>query len=350
MVLSRRVILEEARSRQKSDLLAQLKEGQSVQGVVKNVVKYGAFIDLGGMDGLLHVSDMSWGRIQHPSDVLRVGDELTVKILKFDRVKERISLGLKQLTADPWLEAERRFPAGAKVTGKVVNVVDYGAFVEIEAGLEGLIHVTEMSWSGNVRQANQVLAEGQMVEAVVIGLDGAARKLALSLKRGDTDPWQGVAERFPVGAVIEGQVRTVADFGVFIGLEDGVDGLVHRKDLSWSKNPPRTEDFCKPGQTLRAMVLSVDAEKRRVALGVKQLTPDPWQEAGQRLSLGGLVVGRVTSVNEHGVFVEILDGVEGLVHADSLPSGQAGLEVGQEVQARVVELQPDKRRLALTLA
>jgi len=350
VVLSRRAILEEAREKQKTQLLASLADGQVVKGVVKNVVKYGAFIDLGGMDGLLHVSDMSWGRIQHPSDLVAVGDEIEVKVLKFDRAKERISLGLKQLTPDPWSAAGERYPIGNLVRGKVVNVVDYGAFVEIEPGLEGLIHVTEMSWTGNVRQASQVLEEGEEVEAMVLSLDAEARKLALSLKRTAPDPWDSVAERYPPGTVIEGTIKTVTDFGVFIGLEEGVDGLVHRKDLSWAKNPPSPEEIYQPNQVIQAVVLSVDSEKKRVALGAKQLQPDPWPELAARISVGAVLGGKVTSLNELGAFVEVAEGVEGLIQADSddQPSGD-DLTVGDEVMVRVLEVQPERQRLALAL-
>ena len=286
VVLSRRVILEERRAKEREKLLATIQEGQVVEGVVKNVVKYGAFIDLGGMDGLLHVSDMSWGRIQHPGDLVRVGDEVKVKVLKFDRDKNRISLGLKQLAPDPWTEAEKKYPVNSLITGKVVNVVDYGAFVEIEPGLEGLIHVSEISWSNNVRQAGSMLEEGQGVEAVVLNLDPEARKLALSLKRTDPDPWDEVVEKYPVGTVIETTVKSVTDFGLFVGLDQGLDGLVHRRDIAWSRAEQEDEAAYQPGQTIKAIVLSVDQEKKRVALGMKQLTPNPWEGLEDSFSVG----------------------------------------------------------------
>ncbi|MBW1711655.1 MAG: 30S ribosomal protein S1 [Deltaproteobacteria bacterium] len=350
VVLSRRAILEEERQAQKAELLRTLKEDQAVKGVVKNVVKYGAFIDLGGMDGLLHVSDMSWGRIQHPGDLVRVGDELTVKVLKFDQEKERISLGLKQLSPDPWSEAEERYPAGTKIQGQVVNVVDYGAFVEIEPGLEGLIHVSEMSWGNNLRQAGKVLSEGQKVEVVVLSLDTQNRKLALSLKRAEPDPWQTVSERFPPGTVIEGTIKSVTDFGLFIGLEEGVDGLIHRRDITWNSNQPQPEESFETGQTVQAVVLSVDPDKRRVALGLKQLSPDPWPEVAESLSVGSVIKGKVIGLSDQGAFVEVDQGVEGLIKADDdQESDSLNLSQGEEVQVRVVDIQPDRRHLALAL-
>ena len=348
IVLSRRVILEEERQEQKTALMATLAEDQVVTGVVKNVVKYGAFIDLGGMDGLLHISDMSWGRIQYPSDLVSVGDELEVMILKFDQGRERISLGLKQLTSDPWSQVEENYKIGTKVEGRVVNVVDYGAFLEIEPGLEGLIHITEMSWAGNVRQAKAVLDEGQTVEAVVISLDTDARKLALSLKRIEPDPWQTVADRYPPETIIEGRVKTVTEFGVFIGLEEGVDGLVHRKDMSWAKNPPLPEELYQADQEIQAVVLTVDTEKKKIALGIKQLSEDPWPNLVSGISLGSVLNGTVTSLTDFGVFVEVNEGVEGLIHADQdEETSSPELNVGQEIEVRVLELEPEKHRLAL---
>ncbi|MBW2618660.1 MAG: 30S ribosomal protein S1, partial [Deltaproteobacteria bacterium] len=347
IVLSRRVILEEERQGQKIALMATLAEGQVITGVVKNVVKYGAFIDLGGMDGLLHISDMSWGRIQYPGDLVSVGDELEVMILKFDQERERISLGLKQLTSDPWSQVEENYKVGTKVEGRVVNVVDYGAFLEIEPGLEGLIHITEMSWAGNIRQAKAVLDEGQTVEAVVISLDTDARKLALSLKRIEPDPWQTVAERYPPETIIEGRVKTVTEFGVFIGLEEGVDGLVHRKDMSWAKNPPPPEELYQDGQEIQAVVLAVDPEKKKIALGIKQLSEDPWPKLVSGISLGRVLNGTVTSLTDFGVFVEVSDGVEGLIQADQDEEASSPeLNVGQEIEVRVLELQPEKHRLS----
>ncbi len=350
VVLSRRAILEEQRRAQKDQLLAALKEGQVVKGVVKNVVKYGAFIDLGGMDGLLHVSDMSWGRIQHPSDLVKVGDEMAVMILKFDRQRERISLGLKQLHPDPWSEAAGRYQPGVKVKGRVVNVVDYGAFVEIEPGLEGLIHITEMSWSGNVRPANKMLREGELVEAVVLSLEAENRKLALSLKRTQPDPWPDLAQRFPSGTVVEGAIQTVTDFGVFISLAQGIDGLVHRKDITWDIDPPSPQEVFRPGQVIKAQVLSVDMDNRRVALGLKQLTPNPWPQLNESISVGAVLTGKVTSLTEAGALVEVAEGVRGSIDAaGDGRSVQGELNVGQEVQVQVVEVEPERRRLALAL-
>ena len=348
VVLSRRVILEEERASQKDELLANLAEGQVIEGVVKNVVKYGAFIDLGGMDGLLHVSDMSWGRIQHPSDLVKMGDELKVVVLKFDRQKERISLGLKQLTPDPWTKVEEKYAIGSKVSGQVVNLVDYGAFVEIEPGLEGLIHVSEMSWTEDVRQANKVLEEGQEVEAVVISLDPEARKLALSLKRGDEDPWGALAENFPIGTIIEGEIKTITEFGVFVGIDAGIDGMVHKRDLTWTCCGPSPEEAYQVGQTIQAQILSIDPDKKRVALGVKQLTDDPWPATTADLSVGGLVKGKVVGATEEGTYVALAEGVEGLL--DLGPDGAEAPETDQELEVRILELEPERYHLLLGLA
>ncbi len=350
VVLSRRVILEEQRAKEREKLLATIEEGQAVKGVVKNVVKYGAFIDLGGMDGLLHVKDMSWGRIQHPGDLVRVGDDVEVKVLKFDRQKNRISLGLKQLTPDPWTEAEKKYPANSLIKGKVVNVVDYGAFVEIEPGLEGLIHVSEISWSNNIRQASAILEEGQEVEAVVLNLDVEARKLALSLKRTDPDPWDKVVENYPVGTIIETAIKTITDFGLFVGLDQGLDGLIHRRDISWSREEGDLEASYEPGQTIQAIVLSVDPEKKRVTLGIKQLTPNPWEGLEDSFSVGAVKNGTVTDITDQGVYVELAEGVEGLIRADDEDLEEArGLDSGTDVQVRVLEFSPESNLLSLAL-
>ena len=350
VVLSRRVILEEKRAKERQKLLSTIEEGQVVQGVVKNVVKYGAFIDLGGMDGLLHVSDMSWGRIQHPGDLVRVGDEVKVKVLKFDREKNRISLGLKQLAPDPWTEAEKKYPVNSLIKGKVVNVVDYGAFVEIEPGLEGLIHVSEISWSNSVRQAGSVLEEGQEVEAVVLNLDPEARKLALSLKRTAPDPWEEVAEKYPVGTVIETAVKSVTDFGLFVGLDQGLDGLVHRRDISWSREEQENESAFPPGEMIKAIVLSVDPEKKRVALGMKQLTPNPWEGLEGSFSVGAVKNGKVTDITDQGVYVELAEGVEGLIQVeDDEQSEVRDLDSGADVQVRVLEFSSELHLLSLAL-
>ncbi len=350
VVLSRRVILEEKRAKERQKLLSTIEEGQVVQGVVKNVVKYGAFIDLGGMDGLLHVSDMSWGRIQHPGDLVRVGDEVKVKVLKFDREKNRISLGLKQLAPDPWTEAEKKYPVNSLIKGKVVNVVDYGAFVEIEPGLEGLIHVSEISWSNSVRQAGSVLEEGQEVEAVVLNLDPEARKLALSLKRTAPDPWEEVAEKYPVGTVIETAVKSVTDFGLFVGLDQGLDGLVHRRDISWSREEQENESAFQPGEMIKAIVLSVDPEKKRVALGMKQLTPNPWEGLEGSFSVGAVKNGKVTDITDQGVYVELAKGVEGLIQVeDDEQSEVRDLDSGADVQVRVLEFSSELHLLSLAL-
>ncbi len=354
IVLSRRVLLEEKRESQRGETLQTLEEGQVVEGVVKNLTDYGAFIDLGGIDGLLHITDMSWGRVNHPSDILSVGDTVNVKVLKFDREKERVSLGLKQTTTDPWLDVEKNFPVGTKVGGKVVSLTDYGAFIELGDGIEGLIHVSEMSWTKRVKHPNKVLNVGDEVESVVLALDIPNRRISLGLKQVEPNPWDVIGEKFPAGTIIEGQVKNITDFGVFVGVDEGIDGLVHISDLSWIKRVKHPSELFKKGDTVKAVVLNIDRENERFSLGIKQLIEDPWQSIPTRYAPGTLVKGKVTSVTDFGIFIEIEEGIEGLIHVSEISSEKVDspkdcASVGDELEAVVLHVDTVDRKIALSI-
>jgi small subunit ribosomal protein S1 len=354
IVLSRRVLLEEQRESMRSDTLETLAEGQEVEGIVKNLTDYGSFIDLGGIDGLLHITDMSWGRVNHPSDVLSVGEKIKVKILKYDRERERVSLGLKQITPDPWLEVESVYPVSAKVQGKVVSLTDYGAFVELEDGVEGLIHVSEMSWTKRIKHPNKLLTVGDEVETVVLALDIPNRRISLGLKQIEPNPWEVIGEKFPIGTIIEGQVKNITDFGVFIGVDEGIDGLVHISDLSWTKRVKHPSELFKKGDTVKAVVLNIDRDNERFSLGLKQLTPDPWESIPVKYSPGTIVRGKATSVTDFGVFLEIEEGIEGLIHVSELSQEKVEspkdiANVGDEFEAAVLNVDTVDRKIALSV-
>ena len=354
IVLSRRVLLEEQRESMRSDTLETLSEGQEVEGIVKNLTDYGSFIDLGGIDGLLHITDMSWGRVNHPSDVLSVGEKIKVKILKYDRERERVSLGLKQITPDPWLEVESVYPVGGKVQGKVVSLTDYGAFVELEDGVEGLIHVSEMSWTKRIKHPNKILTVGDEVETVVLALDIPNRRISLGLKQIEPNPWEVIGEKFPIGTIIEGQVKNITDFGVFIGVDEGIDGLVHISDLSWTKRVKHPSEIFKKGDTVKAVVLNIDRDNERFSLGLKQLTPDDWASIPVKYSPGTLVRGKATSVTDFGVFLEIEEGIEGLIHVSELSQEKVEspkdiANVGDEFEAAVLNVDTVDRKIALSV-
>jgi len=354
IVLSRRVLLEEKRESQRGVTLQNLEEGQVVEGIVKNLTDYGAFIDLGGIDGLLHITDMSWGRVNHPSDILSVGDAINVKVLKFDKEKERVSLGLKQTSTDPWLDVEKTFPVGAKVTGKVVSLTDYGAFIELGDGIEGLIHVSEMSWTKRVKHPNKVLNVGDEVESVVLALDIPNRRISLGLKQVEPNPWDVIGEKFPAGTIIEGQVKNITDFGVFVGVDEGIDGLVHISDLSWIKRVKHPSELFKKGDTVKAVVLNIDRENERFSLGIKQLVEDPWQSIPTRYRPSTLVKGKVTSVTDFGIFIEIEEGIEGLIHVSEISSEKVDspkdfANVGDVLEAVVLHVDTVDRKIALSI-
>jgi small subunit ribosomal protein S1 len=354
IVLSRRVLLEEERESLKKETLANLAEGQILKGIVKNITDYGAFVDLGGLDGLLHITDMSWGRLNHPSDILKVGDELKVMVLKYDSGKGKISLGLKQAMPDPWLDVESKYPVGEKVRGKVVSLTEYGAFVALEEGVEGLIHVSELSWTRRVRHPSELLKVGEEVETMVLGVDLGNRRISLGLKQTIPNPWTVIGDKYPVGTKIEGQIKNITDFGMFIGIEDGIDGLVHVSDISWTKRVKHPGEIFSKGQTVQAVVLSVDTENERLSLGMKQICPDPWAEIPTKYKPGTRIKGKVSSVTDFGIFLEIEEGIEGLVHVSELshekiatPKGFAN--TGDELEAVVLSVDPAERKIALSI-
>ncbi|MBI2355015.1 MAG: 30S ribosomal protein S1 [Deltaproteobacteria bacterium] len=354
IVLSRRALLDEERAAVRDVTLEKLAEGQIVEGVVKNVTEYGAFIDLGGVDGLLHVSDLSWGRVGKPADVLKPGQPITAKVLKFDRTKGKISLGVKQTLPDPWLEVPAKYPVETRIRGRVVSLMEYGAFVELEPGVEGLIHVSEMSWTKRVRRASDVLNVGAEVETVVLGIDMANRKISLGLKQVSENPWKSIAEKYPVGTKIEGQIKNMTDFGMFIGIEEGIDGLVHVSDISWTKRIKHPGDVYAKGDIVQAVVLKVDVENERLSLGIKQLLPDPWSIAPSTYRPGVKVTGKVTSLTDFGVFVELEEGVEGLIHVSELsrekvPTAKTFAAVGDTLQAVVLNCDSKERRISLSI-
>ncbi|MHB8708095.1 MAG: 30S ribosomal protein S1 [Desulfuromonadales bacterium] len=354
IVLSRRVLLEEERDSMRGQTLEGLVEGQVVEGVVKNLTDYGAFIDLGGLDGLLHITDMSWGRVNNPADVLTVGQKLDVKVLKFDRERERVSLGLKQIIPDPWTDVEGKYPVGGRVNGKVVSLTDYGAFIELEGGVEGLIHVSEMSWTKRVKHPNKLLNVGDEVETVVLALDIPNRRISLGLKQIEQNPWEQIGEKFPIGTVIEGQIKNITDFGIFVGVDEGIDGLVHISDLSWTRRIKHPSELYRKGDTVKAVVLNIDRDNERFSLGIKQLTPDPWSVIPTKCAPGTIIRGRVTSVTDFGVFLEIEEGIEGLIHVSELSrekveSPRDFAKPGDMLEATVLSIDGVDRKIALSI-
>jgi small subunit ribosomal protein S1 len=349
VVVSRKLALEEELAQRKQATLAVLEEGAIVTGIVKNLTDYGAFIDLGGIDGLLHISDMSYGRINHPSELLAEGEPVTVKVLKLDRQRERISLGLKQLQPDPWESVAERYPVHSRVIGRVVSIADYGAFVELEPGVEGLIHVSEMTWSRRMKHPSKVVKVGDQVEAVVLEVKPRERRISLGIKQLEADPWTTVADRYSIGSVVEGRVRKLTDFGAFIEIEEGIDGLVHISDLSWTKRIKHPSEVLKKGQIAQAVILQIDPHNRRLSLGIKQLEPDAWETFFRTHQVGDLVRGRVTRVAAFGVFVELAPGVEGLCHNSEIPAGEPPLAPGQELEFKIIKLQEADKRIGLSL-
>ena len=353
IVLSRKVLIEEENAEKKKNTLATIAEGKVMPGVVKNITDYGAFIDLGGIDGLLHVTDMSWGRAQHPSELFKVNDDVEVIILKYDAATERVSLGYKQLHADPWSSASERYPVGQRISGKVVSLTDYGAFVELEPGVEGLIHVSEMSWSKRVKHPSKVLTIGDTVESMVLGVDPEARRISLGLKQIESNPWHNLAERYPIGARISGKVRNLTEFGAFVEVEEGIDGLIHVSDMSWSKRLAHPSDVLKKGDAVEAMVLNIDPDNQRLSLGLKQLTTDIWDDFFANNKVGDIVEGKVVRVTNFGAFVELSEGIEGLIHVSEFDAGQGDSEteiaVDSTIKMRIIKLSPTERKIGLSV-
>jgi small subunit ribosomal protein S1 len=354
VVVSRRSVIERERTSLKEETLKVLEEGVILEGTVKNITDYGAFVDLGGIDGLLHITDMAWGRLQHPSEVLKVGEKVKVVVLKYDQGRERVSLGMKQIMPDPWTKATESYPVGARLRGKVVSVTDYGAFVELEKGVEGLIHVSEMSWSKRALHPSKVVNVGDMVEVQVLGVDEGNRRISLGLKQTEPNPWEALAEIHPIGSTIKGKVKSITDFGVFVEIEPGIDGLVHISDLSWTKKVRHPSEVYKKGDEVEAVVLGIEVEHERVSLGVKQLTPDPWDTVALRYPLNSRVNGKVSSVADFGVFVELEEGIEGLIHISQLSNERVDkpssmFKVGDELEALVVQVDSKERRIGLSI-
>jgi small subunit ribosomal protein S1 len=353
IVLSRKSLLEEENAEKKKHTLETLAEGKVLRGVVKNTTDYGAFIDLGGLDGLLHHPDTSWGRVGHPSELFTVNDEVDVIVLKFDPESERVSLGHKQLVQDPWATVQERYPVGARMQGKVVSLTEYGAFVELEAGVEGLIHVSEMSWSKRVKHPSKILTVGDAVDAMVLGVDPAARRISLGLKQVETNPWHELAEKYPVGTRIKGRVRNLTEFGAFVEVEEDIDGLIHISDMSWSKRVKHPSELLKKGDMVEAMVLSIDAENQRLSLGLKQLATDIWDDFFSHHAVGDVVEGKVTRMTNFGAFVELDEGIEGLIHVsefdDAGGAEKIELEVGQTCQMKMIKLSPQERKIGLSI-
>jgi small subunit ribosomal protein S1 len=352
IVVSRKQVLEEEQTEKRSKTLEHLEEGGTLTGVVKNLTDYGAFVDLGGIDGLLHITDMSWGRLTHPRDLVNVGDQIQVKVLKFDKDKQRVSLGFKQLTPDPWLDAEHRYPVGARVQGRIISVTDYGAFVELEQGIEGLVHVSEMTWSKRMKHPSKLVSIGDQVECVVLNVNPQERRISLGMRQLATNPWDALHEKYPVGATVEGRVRNLTDFGAFIEIEDGIDGLVHVSNLSWTKRVKHPSEVMKKGDRVKAIVLAIEPDKRRLSLGVKQLQPDVWETFFAQHHVGDVLRGKVLRVAGFGAFVEIAEGIEGLCHNSEAmdANGQhLTLEPGQEQDFKIIKMNPEEKKVGLSI-
>ncbi|MBN2371219.1 MAG: 30S ribosomal protein S1 [Vicinamibacteria bacterium] len=354
IVLSRKVVLEEENAERKRETLDTLEEGKVLMGAVKNITDYGAFIDLGGIDGLLHITDISWGRINHPSEVLKVGDEIKVQVLKFDRENERVSLGYKQLKADPWSTVSIKYPVGGRVKGKVVSLTDYGAFVELEEGVEGLVHISEMSWSKKIKHPSKLLIVGQTVECVILGIDQEAHRISLGLKQAEANPWMQLAEKYPIGSKLQGRVRNLTEFGAFVEVEEGIDGLIHISDLSWTQRVKHPSDLLKKGDVVEAVVLNIDADNQRLSLGLKQLATDIWDDFFSAHKVGDVVEGKISRVTSFGVFVELRDGIEGLVHISELDDKRVEkpemqFRVGDVFPMKILKINAEEKRIGLSI-
>jgi len=354
IVLSRRVILEQEREELRAATLSSIYEGKVVEGVVKNITEYGVFVDLGGVDGLLHITDISWGRVKHPSELFSISETISVKILNIDLERERVSLGMKQLTQDPWSVAAENYPINSRITGKVVSLTDYGAFVELEEGIEGLIHVSEMSWTRKIRHPSKVVSVGDAVEAVVLDIKPESRRISLGMKQVVPNPWDVISDKYPVGTTIEGKIKNITDFGLFIGIDEGIDGLVHISDISWTKRIKHPSEVYKKGDTVQAIVLDIEKEQERFSLGIKQLQDDPWKTVAERYESGKEITGTITNVTDFGIFVELEEGIEGLVHVSEIskekiktPVGQ--FEVADVITARVMNINSEERRIGLSI-
>ncbi len=354
IVLSRRDVLADENEKARKEVFEGLETGQVKKGAVKNITNFGAFIDLGGIDGLLHITDMSWKRVKSPNDVLSIGDEVEVMVLNIDTGARRISLGLKQLQKDPWEGIEERYPVGSRVKGKVLNVAPYGAFVELEEGIEGLIHISEFSWTKKVEKPEEELSIGDEVEVMVLNIDTGARRISLGLKQLQKDPWEGIEERYPVGSRVKGKVRTLADYGAFVEIGDGTDGLIHVSDMSWTRRINHPSEILKKDDTIEAVVLSIDRENRKISLGIKQLRANPWDIVSERYKVGSIVEGKITKITNFGIFVKLEEDLEGLIHISEASVEERGrledlFRLGDQVKAKIVRIDSEQRKIALTL-
>ncbi|MDA8165587.1 MAG: 30S ribosomal protein S1 [Desulfobacteraceae bacterium] len=354
VVISRRAILEADRDKMRTEMRKTLEEGQVLTGTITNITDYGIFIDLGGLDGLCHITDLSWGRVSHPSKLYRVGEEIQVKVLKYDRETDKVSLGVKQLKSDPWSTVEQRYPVSTKAMGKVVSITDYGVFAELEEGVEGLIHISEMSWSKKMRHPSKIVSVGDKVEVMILNVDVDAKRISLGMKQLQPNPWDVVAENYPVGSIIEGKIKNITDFGIFIGIEEGIDGLIHVSDLSWTERIKHPAEKYSKGDTIQAVVLKIDRENERFSLGVKQLEPDPWQQAMEKYPVGSRVEGKITNVTDFGIFVELEEGIEGLVHVSEISKEKVetpvGLfTVGDTLKTKVINVSAKDRKIGLSI-
>ncbi len=355
IIVSRRKLIEEERNQQKREFLDSVEVGQVVKGEVKNIADFGAFIDLGGIDGLLHITDMSWGRISHPSEMLAIGDEVDVKILDIDAVKDKVSLGLKQKTENPWTSVEEKYPIGSKIKGQVVNIMSYGAFVKLETGIEGLVHISEMSWTRRINHPSDVVAIGDSVEAVVLNINKDKEEISLSLKQVEQNPWTNIEEKYPPGVTIKGKVRNLTNYGAFIEIDEGIDGLLHISDMSWSKKVAHPSEIIKKGEMIEVKILSVDKDKKRVSLGIKQLTDDPWKkEIPDKYHVGDIVKGKVTKMTDFGAFIDLSNGLEGLLHIsevskEKIKKLESVISIGQDLDVKIVKIEPEARKIGLSL-
>ncbi|MGD8739681.1 MAG: 30S ribosomal protein S1 [Desulfobacterales bacterium] len=354
IVLSRRAILESELEEKRSATLATIHEGKVVEGIVKNITEYGVFVDLGGVDGLLHITDISWGRVKHPSELFSIGDPITVKILNLDLENERVSLGMKQLNEDPWTTASEKYALGSRVTGRVVSLTDYGAFIELEEGIEGLIHVSEMSWTRKIRHPSKVVSVGEEVDAVVLDIKPESRRISLGMKQVVPNPWDVISEKYPIGTTIEGKIKNITDFGLFIGIDEGIDGLVHISDISWTRRIKHPSELFKKGDVIQAIVLDIEKENERFSLGIKQLQDDPWASVAERYKVGKEITGTITNLTDFGIFVELEEGIEGLVHVseiskEKIKTPTEKFKIGDVISARVMNINSDERRIGLSI-
>jgi small subunit ribosomal protein S1 len=354
VVISRRAILEAERQKLRQEMRSSLEEGSVVTGSITNITDYGVFIDLGGLDGLCHITDLSWGRVSHPSKLFKVGQEIEVKVLKYDKETDKVSLGVKQLKPDPWSTVEQKYPVGSRTVGKVVSITDYGVFAELEEGVEGLVHVSEMSWSKKTRHPSKIVSVGDTIDVSILNIDVDAKRISLGMKQLQPNPWDLVTENYPVGSIIEGKIKNITDFGIFIGIEEGIDGLIHVSDLSWTERIKHPSEKYSKGQTIQAVVLKIDRENERFSLGIKQLTPDPWQQTVEKYPVGSLVKGKITNVTDFGIFVEVEEGIEGLVHVSEISKEKVntpvGLyNVGDVLETKVISVSAKDRKIGLSI-